>query len=273
MNMATNFDGKVGGVKRVLIVDHDKNFMNNLKASLAESARLEVIDCVSDGELAVDIIRVKRPDIIVLDVVLANMDGLGVLERLDRLNLAVRPKIFMISAILNDKIVASTKKYGAEYFMLKPINYKTLADRIEMICFDSEEGPNFSSGNETGTKISETKIEQMVTNVIHEIGIPAHIKGYQYIRYAIMIAIEDLDIMNSVTKDLYPTVAEHFGTTSSRVERAIRHAIEIAWVRGNTEVLNNVFSYTISNNKGKPTNSEFIAMIADKLRLEIKNAS
>ena len=133
MNMATNFDER-SGVKKVLIVDHDKNFMNNLKASLAESARLEVIDCVSDGELAVDIIRVKRPDIIVLDVVLANMDGLGVLEQLDRLNLAVRPKIFMISAILNDKIVAATKKYGAEYFMLKPINYKTLADRIEMIC-------------------------------------------------------------------------------------------------------------------------------------------
>lgn len=262
---------------RVLIADDNKDYIEVLCAYMKNESSIEIVGRAYDGFEALDLIQMTGPDILILDMVMPNLDGIGVLERLWDMRLEKKPKILMVSAVLNDSIAAKTIALGAEYFMLKPVDFEALISRICMFA-DHEPNPyiELHNGDEVKTFPRPQKtfdMEAMVTDVIHEIGIPAHIKGYQYLRHAIMMAVEDLDIINSITKELYPTVAKDFNTTPSRVERAIRHAIEVAWDRGDTDVLNSFFGYTIANSKGKPTNSEFIAMIADKLRLQIKNAS
>ncbi len=260
---------------RVLIVDDNREYVEVLCSVLKKESRVEVVGCAYDGLEAINLIRMTEPDIMVLDMVMPNLDGIGVLERMETLRLKKVPRILVVSAVLNDSIAAKTIALGAEYFMLKPVNFDVLVDRITMFAKEEEaqSGEFRPQEKRTALKRDAGDIETMVTDVIHEIGIPAHIKGYQYLRHAIIMVIKDLDMINSITKELYPTVAKDFNTTPSRVERAIRHAIEVAWDRGDTEVLNSFFGYTIANSKGKPTNSEFIAMIADKLRLEIKYAS
>ncbi len=259
---------------RVLIADDNKEYVDILLGYMKGNPKIEVVGTAYDGTEAVSMVRMTEPDVLLLDLVMPNLDGFGVLERIQNMKLNQRPKVLVISAVLNDGIAAKTIAYGAEYFMLKPIDFEVLFDRIYMFTQNSSSG-NILTGDSssigTNTKIED--METMVTKIIHEIGIPAHIKGYQYLRHAIMMVVDDLDIINSITKELYPTVAKDFNTTPSRVERAIRHAIEVAWDRGDTEILNSFFGYTIANSKGKPTNSEFIAMIADKLRLQRKNAS
>lgn len=261
---------------RVLIADDNREYVGVLCEYLKRESRIEIVGCAYDGLEAINMIRMSEPDFLILDMVMPNLDGIGVLERLNNTSLSKKPKVLVVSAVLNDSIAAKTISLGAEYFMLKPVDFDALINRITMFSYDDEQtikelhNPEFFSLKK---QKEANDMETKVTNVIHEIGIPAHIKGYQYLRHAIIMVVNDLDIINSITKELYPTVAKDFNTTPSRVERAIRHAIEVAWDRGDTDILNSFFGYTIANSKGKPTNSEFIAMIADKLRLENKHIS
>ncbi len=260
---------------KVLIVDDDKDYAGILSLAIEKRSTLDLIGCAYDGLEAIEMIEEGEPDVVVLDMIMPNLDGIGVLERISAKSKLKKPTFIVVSAILNEKIAAHTISLGAEYFMRKPVDFEALVNRIEMFASKADMSmTELAAQNELRviSKPTPPDIEMMVTNVIHEIGIPAHIKGYQYLRNSIIMVVEDLDIINSITKELYPTVAENFGTTPSRVERAIRHAIEVAWDRGDPDVLNSFFGYTIANAKGKPTNSEFIAMIADKLRLELKSA-
>lgn len=257
----------------VLIADANKEYAETLSRNLTTDYKLSVCGIAGDGFEVLEMVDILKPDVLILEIVLPNLDGVGVLERFSYKKLEKRPKIIVSSSLRQEKIAQSCMNLGADYFMLKPVNFESLIGAIKRSCGESV----IIGGTLQHSEIKKAKpvmdTETMVTEIIHEIGIPAHIKGYQYLRYSIMLVIENLDIINSITKKLYPTVAKHFNTTASRVERAIRHAIEVAWDRGDTEVLNSIFGYTVANSKGKPTNSEFIAMIADKLRLQIKNAS
>lgn len=254
----------------VLIADDNKEYADKLSRNLTSDFKINVCGIASDGFQVLEMVDILKPDVLIIDVVLPSLDGLGVLERLSLKKMEKRPKIIVSSSLRQDRLAQSCMNYGAEYFMIKPINVESLIGAVKRSCGETAFGVanGFSVQNQP---MLDT--ETMVTNIIHEIGIPAHIKGYQYLRYSIMLVIDNLDIINSITKKLYPTVASHFSTTASRVERAIRHAIEVAWDRGDPDVINSIFGYTVANSKGKPTNSEFIAMIADKLRLRIKNAS
>lgn len=267
--------GKTTNKIRTLLVDDDRDYNNLLYKHLSKDSQIEIVGSAYDGVEAMSMIRMTGPDVIVLDIAMPNLDGFGVLERLKKLKLNKTPKVLIVSAVLNDNIAAKTIAMGAEYFMLKPVDFNILAERIKMFSKENsaEEKDTIIEEYRAATQYKrEIDIETTVTEIIHEIGIPAHIKGYQYLRYAIMMVVDDLDMINCITKELYPNVAKEFNTTPSRVERAIRHAIEVAWDRGDTDVLNSFFGYTIANTKGKPTNSEFIAMIADKLRLQMKTA-
>ena len=259
----------------VLIADDDREYCDALKTVLEKNKKFGRVECVYDGIEALDAVLTIKPDVMIVDLVMPNLDGIGVLERMNRMSNIKRPKIFVASAIMNDKIAAKTMALGAEYYMCKPFDLSFIADRILMFSTDTDEVAPLrvvSGGAQEKKEIKEESIEVIVTDIIHEIGIPAHIKGYQYLRYAIIMVVNDITIIDSITKKLYPDVAQAFKTTPSRVERAIRHAIEVAWDRGDTEVLNSFFGFTIANSKGKPTNSEFIAMIADKLRLRLNIA-
>ena len=260
---------------RVLIADDNREYVESVNNHLKKDSRIEVVGCAFDGVEALNMIRMTSPDVVLLDIVMPNLDGMGVLERLKNMGDIKVPKVLIVSAAWSEAIAVNTISMGAEYFLVKPVDFDVLISRILMFGRDEKlpEDSKIAELRKAHKKNSARDLEAMVTDVIHEIGIPAHIKGYQYLRFAIIMAIENMDVINSITKELYPTVAKEFGTTPSRVERAIRHAIEVAWDRGDTEVLNSIFGYTIANSKGKPTNSEFIAMIADKLRLRIKYAS
>lgn len=273
--MQNNFIRK----RKILIVDDDRDYTTALSDILSKRDDITLVGCAYDGLEGLEMIENEQPDIVVLDIIMPNLDGIGVLERVSKMKNIKKPSFIVVSAIMNDKIASNAISLGAEYFMQKPIDLEIIVDRIEMFAINAEASQTESGGmpelrvmSRQNAVSAPRDIEMMVTEIIHEIGIPAHIKGYQYLRYAIIMVVEDLDIINSITKELYPTVAKDFNTTPSRVERAIRHAIEVAWDRGDTEVLNSFFGYTIANSKGKPTNSEFIAMIADKLRLQIKTA-
>lgn len=245
---------------RVLIADTNDDFRRLMTEVLRNEEDLELVGCVGDGVDALALVAENKPDVIVLDLVLAKLDGIEVLRRLH--DACPDTKGLVVSGFYNDKIVNECAALGAAYFVTKPCDIVTLLDRIRQI--------SISKQPITQTKANDASLEALVTEIIHEIGVPAHIKGYQYLREAIILAVNDDEIMNSVTKLLYPTVAKTFKTTPSRVERAIRHAIEVAWDRGDVDVLNSYFGYTIQNSRGKPTNSEFIAMISDKLKLNLK---
>lgn len=201
---------------------------------------------------------------LVLDLMLSKQDGISVLKAVS--NLDRKPVTLATSAFVTGYVSAAAAGLGVRYLMLKPCDMNVLVERLEEI--RGGESPRYPAPRRT----DKTNIETMVTNIIHEIGVPAHIKGYQYLREAIIIAVDDMDVINAITKVLYPQVAKTFQTTPSRVERAIRHAIEVAWDRGDLDTLQSFFGYTVSNTKGKPTNSEFIALIADRLQLQLKSA-
>ncbi len=268
----------------VLIADDNKEFANTLASYFEEEENMNVIGVARDGEEAFKMVQGTHPDILLLDVIMPHVDGLGVLEKINESNMTKRPTCIMLSAVGQDKITQKATLLGAEYYAVKPFDIKLLIKRIKEIEFYE---PNKAITNNNilertskpkyieiaqNSKNSERNLEALVTNLIHEIGVPAHIKGYQYLREAIMMVVEDIDVINQITKCLYPQIAQKYKTTPSRVERAIRHAIEVAWGRGQQETVENIFGYTVSAAKGKPTNSEFIAMIADKLRLELKSA-
>lgn len=245
---------------RVLIAEDNKEYALKLKDDFDKCDEIKVVGVAADGLEAVEYIRNTGPDVVVLDLVMPKLDGIGVMEK----DYAKRPEYIVISAAAQDKVIAKAIDAGASYYMLKPVEHDIIIERIKGIFKKQKSGDSFSA------KSTHADLESKVTEVIHEVGVPAHIKGYQYLRESIMMTIDNMDVINSITKLLYPTVAKKYQTTASRVERAIRHAIEVAWDRGDTDVLNGIFGYTIASGKGKPTNSEFIAMIADRLRLQLK---
>ena len=265
----------------VLIADDNEEFSKTLATYLTNQQDMEIIGIARDGTEALDIIKEKSPDVAILDVIMPHLDGIGVLESINSSNsLNKKPICIMLSAVGQDKITGKALALGAEYYVVKPFDIELLIQRIrEIKNFKPNGSRSFLRSeirktpyiNVDVTK-SEDQLEALVTNVIHGVGVPAHIKGYQYLREAIMLVVNDIEVINQITKTLYPEIAQKFGTTPSRVERAIRHAIEVAWGRGEVDLMENIFGYTVSAAKGKPTNSEFIAMIADKLRLELKSA-
>ncbi len=250
------------GKKRVFIADSNEDFRTLLCAALKSETSIEVVGAAADGFETLRRVIELGPDVLITDVVLSRLGGLSVLQRLQEGG-AKMPAVIVLSAFATDRVITEAAALGAQYFIAKPCDVGDLIEKIvsaaDPVPLKKQEEKNDSLG-----------IESMVTEIIHEIGVPAHIKGYQYLREAIMTAIDDMDVINAVTKVLYPDVAKKFGTTPSRVERAIRHAIEVAWDRGDVEILQKYFGYTVSGIKGKPTNSEFIAMIADRLSLELR---
>ena len=269
----------------VLIADDNQEFSTTLATYLKNQEDMVVVGRAKDGNEALDMVSSLMPDVLLLDVIMPHLDGIGVLEQMNMIKLNKKPICIMLSAVGQDKVTRRAIELGAEYYVVKPFDIDLLITRIRELknYKPSSQNNNFIS-REIGTSKQqyidipsnssnrEDNIEALVTNVIHEVGVPAHIKGYQYLREAIIMVINDIDVINQITKCLYPQIANKFHTTPSRVERAIRHAIEVAWGRGEQKTVENIFGYTISAAKGKPTNSEFIAMISDKLRLELKSA-
>jgi two-component system response regulator (stage 0 sporulation protein A) len=238
---------------------------------------MEVVFTCGDGLKGVEALKQHQIDVLILDLIMPHLDGIGVLESLETMELAAYPKVVMVSAVGQDSMIQRAISMGAEYYLVKPVNMEILAKRIRQVS-GRECIPRVTVNNHTSRRtaaiyshlIKENDLEIEITNLIHEVGVPAHIKGYQYLRDAISFVVNDRDLLSAVTKELYPMIAKMNDTTPSRVERAIRHAIEVAWNRGRIETIDALFGYTVKNDKGKPTNSEFIAIIADKLRLERK---
>ena len=248
----------------VIIADNSEDFCAALNAALQRTKGFHILGTANDGEQAVRMVMEQKPQILVLDLMLAKKDGLGVLKAISTME--HKPMVLATSGFITDYVATTAANLGVRYLMLKPCDMEAVVERMTEL----RGVPGTRSAQ--GSHSSQPNIETMVTNIIHEIGVPAHIKGYQYLREAIMIAVEDMDVINAITKVLYPQVAKTFQTTPSRVERAIRHAIEVAWDRGDLDTLQRFFGYTVSNTKGKPTNSEFIALIADKLQLQLKSS-
>ena len=265
----------------VLIADDNTDFASTLKNCLEKQEDMEVVGMAKDGNEAVERVLELKPDVLLLDVIMPHLDGIGVLEKLGNSNLEKLPLCVMLSAVGQDKVTRQAINLGAQYYVVKPFEIDVLIKRIRELKnyqnapiknnFIAKERKNNYIEIENSGKL-ENNLEALVTNIIHEVGVPAHIKGYQYLRDAIMMVVDNIEVINQITKQLYPEIAKKYKTTPSRVERDIRHSIEVAWGRGQLDVVENIFGYTISASKGKPTNSEFIAMIADKLRLELKSA-
>ncbi len=256
----------------VLIADDNEDFCDILSEYLERQQDIQVVGVAKDGLEAVDLITKKLPDVVVLDIIMPHLDGLGVLEKLNAINMERFPKIIILSAVGQDKITQRAITLGADYYVIKPFDFEVFIDRIRQMVGNPSNAVEKKRQNVTSHSKSlitnNRSLEAEITNIIHEIGVPAHIKGYLYLREAITMVVGNVELLSAVTKELYPSIAKKFNTTSSRVERAIRHAIEVAWSRGKVDTINNLFGYTINTDKGKPTNSEFIAMVADKLRLE-----
>lgn len=246
----------------VLIADDNRDFCELLKEFIAQQEDFNLTGIAYNGIDALQMIRETKPDVVVLDIIMPHLDGIGVLEKLVSSN-GNKPRIIMLTAFGQESVTQRAVELGADYYILKPFDFNVLATRVRQLA----EGVNVSQ------YIAPAKPKNMdvaVTNIIHEMGVPAHIKGYHYLRDAILMVIGEISLLGAVTKELYPTIALKYQTTPSRVERAIRHAIELAWDRGNVEMMTSYFGYTINLDRGKPTNSEFIAMVSDKLRIEAR---
>lgn len=253
---------------KVLIADSNEEFRANITGALVNEELFEIVGLTGDGSVAEKIIMEKQPNIVLAEMVLPGTDGFSLLEKSGELPEDIRPKIILISGFVNNQIILAAEKLGAAYFIQKPCDPMFLISRIKMLIGNdllSEPKREYSDMNE---ERENGYLERRVTDIIHDLGVPAHIKGYQYLREAILKTVKNMGIINAVTKELYPVVAKEFYTTPSRVERAIRHAIEVAWSRGDIEVLQQYFGHTVSNIRCKPTNSEFIAMIADKMAVD-----
>ena len=237
----------------VCIADMDVGYRASLRKTLESSGSVEVVADAGDGLAALEAVETLHPQVLLTDTLLPGLDGLGLLRRIR----GKGTRTIVITSAVMDNTVQQARQAGAYAFLPKPADNKSLLEHITGAAAPPDEQ-------------STPQLEGMVTAIIHEIGVPAHIKGYQYLREAIILTVENMDVINAVTKVLYPEVAKRFGTTPSRVERAIRHAIEVAWDRGDIETLQKYFGYTVNSAKGKPTNSEFIAMIADRLQLKLK---
>lgn len=258
----------------VAIVDDNLRMVNLLEEILKEDNDIEVVGKAENGLEALDIIKEKSPDVVLLDLIMPKLDGLGVMEKVKKSNEYKKaPSFIVITAIGQERVTENAFELGASYYIMKPFDNNMVLSRIKQIkgefhnkLIDNHKMVSYDNPS----TYKERNLESDVTNIIHEIGVPAHIKGYQYLRDAIMMSVDDNEMLNSITKQLYPSIAKRHKTTPSRVERAIRHAIEVAWSRGKMDTIDDLFGYTVSNGKGKPTNSEFVALIADKIRLEYK---
>lgn len=259
----------------VAIVDDNERMVELLVEIMRDDSDVEVVGVAYNGLDAIQVIIEKHPDVVLLDLVMPKLDGLGVLEHFKyNVERAKTPSFIVITAIGQEGVTEKAFSLGADYYMMKPFDNQVLLTRVKQV--KRVEKQSMETKNESGNRnrvtnyYMEHNLESDVTNIIHEIGVPAHIKGYQYLRDAIMMSVNDGEMLNSITKLLYPSIAKQHKTTPSRVERAIRHAIEVAWSRGKMDTIDDLFGYTVSNGKGKPTNSEFVALIADKIRLEYK---
>jgi two-component system response regulator (stage 0 sporulation protein A) len=251
---------------KIVIADDLTEFSKNC-AKILKSYGMQVILTEKDGLKAISTVKTEKPDVLIADVFMPNADILGVLDELNRIDEKERPLVMVLSNYANPRLEKEILSAGATYYFIKPFDINIMAERIIRLSgWQNDKSPLTVNNN----CVTDTDLEVMITDIIHQIGVPAHIKGYHYLREAIILSIKNSDYINSVTKVLYPTVAKKYATTPSRVERAIRHAIEVAWDRGDIDVLNGYFGYTIQIERGKPTNSEFIAMISDKLRLKLK---
>lgn len=260
------------GQVNVAIADDNERILELLDVIVSGDKDLKVVGKANNGEDMYQIIKRMQPDVVLLDLIMPKMDGLSVMDMVNHdETIKKHPEFIIVTAVGQEKITEDAFRRGASYYIMKPFKNDVIIDRIksvrQQIRKDGISG--CMEGADNGTR--QGNLETRVTNMIHEIGIPAHIKGYHYLRDAIMMSVEDMDVLNAITKVLYPTVAKKYQTTSSRVERAIRHAIEVAWSRGKLDTLDELFGYTVSNGKGKPTNSEFIALIADTIQLEYKH--
>ncbi len=256
---------KMGNRIKTVVADESREYLEMICSAISSDRGFELCGKTSDGAEAIRLTHEHSPDVLIISSMLSSVDGLGIAQEINRSPQSKRPMVFMTSISQNEPLAKAAAACGVTYFMVKPFTPEVLMDRLRLFAGDAG-----ISRRADLPAASQESVELLVTSIIHEIGVPAHIKGYHYLREAIILAVNDLDIINAITKALYPTVARKFQTTSSRVERAIRHAIETAWNRGDLDTLNKFFGYTVSNTKGKPTNSEFIAMIADKLNLELK---
>lgn len=260
------------GHLNVAIADDNERILDLLEEIISADKELHVVGKAKNGEDMCQIIKQKEPDVVLLDLIMPKMDGLTVMEEVNKdTSMKKHPDFIIVTAVGQESITEDAFNQGANYYIMKPFNNEMLLNRIKSA---KRMFPAHAKSGEDkchSTYIKEEDLENRVTNMLHEIGIPAHIKGYHYLRDAIIMAVEDMDVLNAITKVLYPTVAKNHQTTSSRVERAIRHAIEVAWSRGKLDTLDELFGYTVSTGKGKPTNSEFIALIADTIQLEYKH--
>lgn len=271
---------------KVLLADDNREFTNMLAEYISNQEDMEVAGIAFNGEEVLQMIDQLQdlPDVLILDIIMPHLDGLGVLERLRDMNLSPAPKIIMLTAFGQENITQRAVQLGASYYILKPFDMEVLVSRVRQLVGSplTNSGGNMQPGSNSNNSMANKvnnglppvtrgkNLDANITAIIHEIGVPAHIKGYQYLREAITMVYNNIEILGSITKTLYPAIADKFKTTPSRVERAIRHAIEVAWTRGNIDSISHLFGYTINISKSKPTNSEFIAMVADKLRIEHK---
>ncbi|TCP69737.1 SpoIVB peptidase [Baia soyae] len=266
----TNEGRKVMNQIRVVLADDNREFTELVKEHLSSQPDLEVVGVAYNGGEVIEILKKEVPDVLVLDIIMPHLDGLGVLEQIQELQLQPMPKIIMLTAFGQEEVTQRAVSLGASYYILKPFDMDVLTERIRQMKGVSSVIRPRTNAMAASLSPRSNHLDVSITSVIHEIGVPAHIKGYLYLREAITMVYNEVDLLGAITKTLYPRIAEKFKTTPSRVERAIRHAIEVAWSRGNMDSIRTLFGYTINVSKAKPTNSEFIAMVADKLRIEHK---
>jgi sporulation transcription factor Spo0A len=261
----------------MVIIDDNREFCNIVKDYLSAEEDIIVSGMAHDGISGLKLIEQVKPNLVILDIIMPHLDGLGVLEKLPTMNLSTLPRVIILSAVGQEQITQRAIALGADYYLVKPFDMLTLVDRIRQTVGGEDKWIEAKTINSVSKRDSSTvfanksnDLEQQVTDIIRKVGIPAHINGYKFIREAITMAVNDMEILSAVTKQLYPAIAEKYNTTASRVERSIRHAIELAWNRGQVDLLNEIFGHTISDFRGKPTNSEFIALISDRIRLSNK---
>lgn len=251
----------------VFLVDKSRKQLSALKDVLSKRDEFELVGMTTDGEQSVNELKGKHIDLLILDMILPNKDGFYVLDEIQRQHLDVK-HILCVSSYLNDMIISRLQDYKIDYIMMKPYG---LSDLVEQVSYIVSYEPNQSRTQRLQESIEQTgnlKLEHDISELLHELGVPANLKGYQYLRYAILKTYSNKDLMGQVTKVLYPCIAQEFATTPSRVERGIRHAIEVAWNRGNAEIMRRIFGYTVSLERSKPTNSEFIALISERLQMQ-----
>ncbi|MFC7684766.1 sporulation transcription factor Spo0A [Ureibacillus sp. GCM10028918] len=256
---------------RVAIADDNRDLVKTMEQFFENHPDIEVVATASNGKLCIKMLEEFNPDVLLLDIIMPHLDGLGVLEAMYSNDGIAKTQVIMLTAFGQEDVMKQAVTYGASYFMLKPFEFDQLVQKILHCAGQKVESVKRQSilQPEGQAKVNQRQLDTTITAIIKEIGVPAHIKGYSYLREAIQMVYYDIELLGSVTKILYPEIAKKFGTTPSRVERAIRHAIEVAWNRGNYESISQMFGYTVHHLKSKPTNSEFIAMIADKIRIEL----